>query len=64
MGRVSRILNKNGRRRTGQYGSSGSDQEPDGLINEHTVYADNTVRTYILYDRGKKWVDVTETLGK
>lgn len=64
MGRISRILSKNGRRRVPQYGSSETSQEYEGLINEHTVYADNTVRTYILCDRGKRWVDVTETFGK
>lgn len=68
MGRVSRILNKNGRRRTGQYGSSQSgsksDQEFEGLINEHTVYADNRHRVYLFRDRGKKWQDITELFGR
>ena len=68
MGRVSRILNKNGRRRTGQYGSSQSGSESDhefeGLINEHTVYADNRRRVYLFRDRGKKWQDITELFGK
>lgn len=59
-GTVSRILRVNGRgRRTG----SGK-KEPDGLIDENTVFADNTPKIYCLRYQGKDWMDITELVAR
>jgi len=57
-------LGKNGRRRVSAYGSRCKEPECDSLVNENTVYADNTPRTYRFHYQGKNWVDVTETISR
>lgn len=60
IGRVSTILGKNGRRRVIDYGTRAREPVEDSLINEDTIYADSTVRTYPYNYQGKCWMDVTE----
>lgn len=57
-GRIGRILSENGRGR--RMGSS--KKEPDGLIDENTVFAVYKPRISFLYDRrsGKRYIDETE----
>lgn len=59
-GYISSILSKNGRGRRMDRG----DKEPDGLIDENTVFADNTPRICCLRYQGKDWMDITELIAR
>lgn len=64
IGRVSAVLVKNGRRRVTDYGTRDREPVEDSLINENTIYADNTVRIYPYHYWGKNWIDVTEQYAR
>lgn len=63
-GRISQILAENGRRRRHLEPYGIRETETEGMINEHTVFADDTPRIYRFRIKGKEWIDITELFGR